>query len=285
MTSREDDKIVRDFGKEWQHFDQSHVSTEALLASFRRYFCIFPWQRLPENARGFDVGCGSGRWAKFMAPHAAILLCLDASRKAVAAARTNLANEDACHFIVADVTAPPAANSSMDFGYCLGVLHHVADPEAGLRASVRLLKPGAPFLLYLYYRLENRPMWFRALWRITDGGRRVVSRLPYVLKLTISQVIAATVYLPLARAAKYFERIGHDVSDFPLSFYRNRTFYSMRTDALDRFGTRREKRFTKADITRLMTRASLVDIEFSDSEPYWCAVGFRAAQEIAIASA
>ena len=41
------------------------------------------------------------------------------------------------------------------------------------------------------------------------------------------------------------ERLGTDVRHFPLSAYRDRSFYTMRTDALDRFGTRLERRFSR----------------------------------------
>jgi hypothetical protein len=49
----------------------------------------------------------------------------------------------------------------------------------------------------------------------------------------------------------------------------------MRTDALDRFGTRLEHRFTKSEITSMMLEAGLEDIVFSDKDPYWVAVGYR----------
>jgi hypothetical protein len=47
----------------------------------------------------------------------------------------------------------------------------------------------------------------------------------------------------------------------------------MRTDALDRFGTALEKRFTKEQIASLMVGAGLTNVRFSDSFPFWCAVG------------
>ena len=49
----------------------------------------------------------------------------------------------------------------------------------------------------------------------------------------------------------------------------------MRTDALDRFGTKLEKRFTKAKIRQMMEHAGLEKIVFSDYAPYWCAVGYK----------
>ena len=40
--------------------------------------------------------------------------------------------------------------NSMDFGYSLGVLHHIPDTKEALQKCVSKLKPGAPFLVYLY---------------------------------------------------------------------------------------------------------------------------------------
>src|ERR1019366_5221383 len=113
----------------------------------------------------------------------------------------------------------------MDFGYSLGVLHHVPDTRAGVRACVAKLKPGAPFLVYLYYAFDNRPAWFRSLWKATDVGRRVISRLPSGARNAASDVIAATVYLPLARTAALLDAAGVNVAAFPLAAYRNSPFY------------------------------------------------------------
>ena len=49
-----------------------------------------------------------------------------------------------------------------------------------------------------------------------------------------------------------------------------------RTDALGRFGTRLEQRFTASQIRAMMERAGLERVEFSPGAPYWCAVGVRA---------
>ena len=49
----------------------------------------------------------------------------------------------------------------------------------------------------------------------------------------------------------------------------------MRTDALDRFGTALEQRFTRQQIQVMMEAAGLERIQFSDLMPFWCAVGFK----------
>ena len=166
----------------------------------------------------------------------------------------------------------------MDFGYSLGVLHHIPDPQAGLRACVETLKEGAPFLVYLYYAFDNRPPWFRAVWRASDLLRRWISAAPEPLRYAASQLLALTVYWPLARVARAAERRGRSVENWPLAVYRDRSFYAMRTDALDRFGTNLEHRFTADQVRALMTAAGLTDVVVSDSVPYWCAVGFRRAE-------
>jgi hypothetical protein len=163
----------------------------------------------------------------------------------------------------------------MDFGYSLGVLHHVPDTAAGIAACARLLKPGAPLLLYLYYAFDNQPAWYRWIWSLTNLARRAISHSPSWLRYLVSQMIAATIYYPLARISLLLEKTGKNVSRMPLSAYRNLSFYTMRTDALDRFGTRLEQRFSAVQIRQMMEAAGLDRIRFSDAPPYWCAVGHR----------
>jgi hypothetical protein len=143
------------------------------------------------------------------------------------------------------------------------------------KAAVRTLKPGAPFLVHMYYAFDNRRSWYRALWRAADLVRRLVSRSPVRVKLAVTTAIAATVYLPLARTARVLSRAGIDVERLPLSFYRERSFWTMRTDAFDRFSTRLEQRFTAQEVFSMMGAAGLSDVKLAPSPPYWCAVGRR----------
>jgi SAM-dependent methyltransferase len=266
-----DDATVAGFGDEWSTFDQSALDPGELDALFAQYFAVFPWEALPGGAVGFDLGCGSGRWAGRVAPRVGTLHCVDASAAALAVARRNLATHPNCVFHHASVEDTGLAEGAMDFGYSLGVLHHVPDTVAAIASCARLLKPGAPLLLYLYYAFDNRPAWYRVLWRASDLLRRVLSCAPHPVKLGASAVIALGVYLPLARLAKLAGR-----PNMPLAYYADRSFYTMRTDAYDRFGTRLEQRFTRVEIESMMRAAGLTDIAFSDREPYWCAVGRRA---------
>jgi ubiquinone/menaquinone biosynthesis C-methylase UbiE len=271
--SAERTDVIEGFGDEWTRFDQTGMTDQERLAVFEGYFEVFPWDDLPEDATGFDLGCGSGRWAIHVAPRVGTLHCVDPS-DAINVARRNLSGHNNVVFHRRTAAQLPFEPESMDFGYSLGVLHHVADTETALRAAVRALKPGAPLLVYLYYAFDNRPPWFRALWRVSDVARKVIARQPSAIRHLTCDGLAAGVYYPLARGAAVAERLGINVDHWPLSAYRHRSFYMMRTDSLDRFGTRLEKRYTREQMEALLRDAGLSDIQFCSSV-FWCAVGTR----------
>ena len=274
MNTNIDKKVVEGFGDEWSRFDQSALENSELQRMFDNYFNIFPWEKLDSEAVGFDLGCGSGRWAKLVAPRVGKLFLFDPSADALDVAKNNLKDAENCNFQIAGAENMPLDENSCDFGYSLGVLHHIPDTEAGLRACVSKLKTGAPFLLYLYYSFDNRPAWFRLLWKMSNAIRRIVCQLPHGLRYAISQILAALVYFPLARTAWALEKLGVNVAQFPLSQYRNNSFYVMRNDALDRFGTSLEQRFSKKEMREMMERCDLFDITFSTTS-FWTALGYK----------
>jgi SAM-dependent methyltransferase len=275
MKENIDKKTVDGFGDEWERFAQDLLKPDELNERFNEYFSIFPWDELPANSIGFDMGCGSGRWADLVAEKVGTLNCVDPSERALNVARKNLSKRKNCNFFLDSVDALKFENNSQDFGYSLGVLHHIPDTKSALKSCVDKLKPGAPFLLYLYYAFDNRPLWYRLLWRMAEILRYLISRLPYGLRYFLSQIIAFFIYFPLTRVSILIERMGFNVSNFPLSYYRNYSFYTMRTDALDRFGTRLEKRFSKASIEEMMKSCGLTNIKFSSRAPYWVSLGYK----------
>jgi len=269
-----DSKTVKSFAEEWQRFDQSGMNEEEAAKVFHDYFSVFPWSTLPKNAEGFDMGCGSGRWARLAAPRVGKLHCIDPS-DAIKVARKSLADYSNVSFHQVSVNAGCLPNDSQDFGYSLGVLHHVPDTVAAIKSCVSVLKPGAPLLLYLYYAFDNRPLWFKALWRCSNFIRGFISRLPDGMKHVFTDPIAVMVYWPLARVCILLEKMGLEVSGLPLAYYRHHSLYTMRTDARDRFGTPLEHRFTKRKISDMMDEAGLSGLRFSEKAPFWCVVGFK----------
>ena len=274
MDSNVDFSVVNDFGHEWEVMNQEGLPDDERKELFDEYFSLFPWDSLPEDSQGFDAGCGSGRWAALVSLRVGNLHCVDPS-SAIYVARKNLAKSKNCNFHKTTVGDMPFKDGSMDFGYSLGVLHHIPDTQKAMQDCTKKLKQGAPFLVYLYYAFDNQPLWFKACWKVSDIGRNIISKLPNRPKFIVSQLIAAVVYYPLAKIALGLEKLGCKVHSIPLSAYRDKSFYTMRTDALDRFGTKLEQRFTREQIRKMMENSDLENIEFRPNTPFHCAIGYK----------
>ena len=174
-----DKKVIEEFGEEWTKFDYSHIDVKKLNENFNQYFNIFPWDKLPKNAVGFDMGCGTGRWAQFV--KVKTLNCIEPSDAIDVAKKNLIKNKNVAFF--RETTENCSLNlASQDFGYCLRVLHHIPDTQKALKDCTRLLKPGAPILLYLYYSFENKPIWFKFLWKVSDYIRKFISISPKPVK-------------------------------------------------------------------------------------------------------
>ena len=269
-----DKKTVKSFGEEWVHFNQSGMTNDEASKIFKSYFSIFPFDKLSKFSEGFDMGCGSGRWAKFIAPKVGLLHCVDPSN-AIQVAQKKLEKFKNVVYHKKSLAKSGLNEKSQDFGYSLGVLHHVPNTKSAINSCVKLLKPGAPFLLYIYYNFDNRPAWFRYLWILSNYIRLIVNKFPKFLKFITCDLIAIFVYYPISRLALILNIIGFDIKNFPLYSYRSKSFYVMRTDARDRFGTPLEKRFTKKEIYEMMVQSGLEKIKFKNGSPFWTAIGFK----------
>lgn len=268
--------VIVGFGDEWERFNQRQLTAAERQKIFDDYFATFPWANLLEGKKGADIGCGSGRWAAVMTPRVGWLTCVDGSDRALKVAVKNLTEYKNVDFKHASVDSLPFVDGELDFAYSLGVLHHVPDIRGALREVARTLRTGGYFFVYLYYAFDNRPPWFRIIWRITDLVRRQISHLPRTPRFLVCEAIAAIIYWPLARLAALFRRLKLPTKNFPLVYYSDKSFYVMRTDALDRFGTRLEKRYTQNEIVSLLSDAGFEKISFSDQAPYWCALAIKA---------
>ena len=86
-TQNTEQKVIKDFGDEWSAYPQDNLEGDELNEIFKKYFSIFPQPFLNSESVGFDMGCGSGRWAKFIAPKVKKLTCIDPSSKSLDVAK------------------------------------------------------------------------------------------------------------------------------------------------------------------------------------------------------
>jgi ubiquinone/menaquinone biosynthesis C-methylase UbiE len=271
-----DHETVKAFGEEWDRFND--FSDEEVQNIGQEYFDIVTEAHLNQNSLVLDVGCGSGRWSVFASKRARFIEAIDPS-DAVLNAFSKTKRIPNIRITKAGVDLIPFPDNSFDFVFSLGVLHHIPDTQKAMNACIQKLKPGGYFLVYLYYDLDNRGILFRSLFQGVNLTRKIISRSPFIIKKFLCDVIAAAVYLPLAKSGKLIKAVtkGEGYKKIPLSYYHDKSFYVMRNDSLDRFGTPLEQRYKKEEIEEMMKKAGLTGIVFSEKPPYWHALGKKIA--------
>ncbi|MFN3916280.1 MAG: class I SAM-dependent methyltransferase [Flavobacteriales bacterium] len=260
-------KTVQSFGEEWIKFNS--FTEEELTRAGDEYFDIVPSGLLNENTTVLDAGCGTGRWSRYMSRFGCPIEAIDPSEAIIPAVKWNK-DKPTIRFTHASIDSMPFTDNSFDFVICLGVLHHIPDTEKALQDLVKKIKPGGHLLLYLYYSLDNRGWAFRAIFGLVNFKRKMVSKLPGKLKRLVCDLIAIFVYLPLVLLSKFFGIFSEKLANkIPLSYYRNKSWRIIRNDALDRFGTPLEHRFSQQQIAEMLQRARMDKIIFSENTPYW----------------
>ncbi|RDC64105.1 class I SAM-dependent methyltransferase [Adhaeribacter pallidiroseus] len=264
---------VESFGEEWSKFN--FFDDQEISQIGNDYFDIVDEVMLNHNSYVLDVGCGTGRWTKYVSGRAGFVEAIDPSQ-AVASAANLLKNEKNVRITQASVETIPFADNAFDFVFSLGVLHHIPDTFEAMQSCVKKVKIGGFFLVYLYYSLDNRGFLYKLLFQISNLFRVLISKLPQKLKAFVCDLIAFFIYLPFVLISRIVENIAFlkkFIEYIPLSYYRKVSFNVIRNDALDRMGTPLEQRFSKKEINDMLIRAGLTDIQFSHNAPYWHAVG------------
>ncbi len=249
------------FGAEWKAHGEmlpEHVK------EFDQYFDLMDLHSLA-GARVMDLGCGSGRWSFRMKDRCRELVLVDFS-EAIFVARENLRDAPHALFFKGDLTQLPFAADCADFLFCLGVLHHLPIPCLD---AVRSLKKYAPrILIFLYYALDNRPIYFRAILAGVSGVRLVLSHIRWpVFRTLFSLAGTLLIYLPLVALGHLLDLIGLGRYVPLYEFYRNKSLRRIQQDVYDRFFTRIEQRVSRAQILEL--KSDFSNVVISEDLPYW----------------
>ncbi len=267
-----DKKVVDEFGAEWLKFND--FTDKRIKIAAGEYFDIIDNTIVNKNTYALDIGCGSGRWTKYLAAKAGFIEAVDPS-DAIFAADNLLRNVENVRLSKASVDTLPFPDETFDFAMSVGVLHHIPNTQQALIDCVRKVKKGGYFYLYLYYNLDERGPIFRTLFRLTDIIRNIICKFPSGLKKFVCDILAVIIYMPLILFAKFlsFVNLKKLSKKIPLSAYSNKPFFIIRNDSLDRFGTRLEQRFSRNQIEEMMTKSGLGQILVSAGIPFYHAIG------------
>ncbi|MCD8570397.1 MAG: class I SAM-dependent methyltransferase [Alphaproteobacteria bacterium] len=135
-----DPETVSAFNDQWRVFETRQGTKDEQRIYFDQFFSVFPWEKINKQSKGVEIGCGTGRFAQFVAPEVGHLTLVDAAPQAIEATKRTLAEFDNCTFINAPVGEAQIEPESMDFGYSFGVLHHIPDTPKAMRDSIKFLE-------------------------------------------------------------------------------------------------------------------------------------------------
>jgi SAM-dependent methyltransferase len=268
-----DETTVKSFGEEWKAFH--NFDDKELNRIGDEYFDVVTPAMCGPDKIAADFGCGTGRWTKYFSNRVGAIAAIDPSDAIFTAAKV-LEKTENTFLYKASIDSLPFPNNYFDFGFSLGVLHHIPDTGMAMNACVQKIKPGGYFLVYLYYNFDNRGKFFRFIYWLSNLIRLVVSKMPGKVKRIICDILAVVLYMPFVGLCRVLRHLGvaeRFRQKIPLQIYEKASFYIIRNDTLDRFGTPLEQRFTRPQITDMMTNAGLTDIHFSPHAPFWHAVG------------
>ena len=266
-------KVIHDFGQEWARYNYlSDKSEVELNEQFEAYCKPLDLSKFNDKtAIAADFGAGSGRWSARMSKYFSKIYAIEPSDGANKVLQKRFAYDPKIEILKETVESNSLPLESLDLAFSLGVLHHIPDTSLAIKQISEKIKPGGYFLCYLYYKLDDKPQFYRFIFSLVNILRYGISKLPFVLKKYLCNFLAIMIYYPLAKTSKYLIKIGVSVSNIPLHHYADMSFEMMANDALDRFGTKLEQRFNKEEIIQMLREANfnLDTLKFSENEPFW----------------
>lgn len=245
------------FGYSWAIF---HDILPEHREQFLRWTAALP-RDLWKGARFLDAGCGIGRnshWAMLEGAWGGV--AFDVDDRSLAAARENLgrhANLEVRRQSIYDIPE----ESAFDIAFSIGVIHHLAEPEAALRQMIRATKPGGHVLIWVYGR-ENMG-W---LTRYFDPLRKALfSRMPLRLVYHLSLYPSAALWLAL--------RLGLSRLEY-YRLLRRFTFAHLRAIVFDQMIPRIAHYWPREFVEALLRNAGLEDIRMVHvNDMSWSAAG------------
>jgi len=169
VLAESDRRTARAFGYEWTRYRE-------IGDRYRQQF--LDWIRPVETdffggRTVLEGGCGKGRHTRLAAEFGARdVVAVDLS-EAVDTAFANTRDLESAHIVQADVHSMPV-RPVFDYGFSVGVLHHLPDPEQGFASLVSKIRPGGHVSAWVYGREGNG--WIVHF--VTPVRKSVTSRLP-----------------------------------------------------------------------------------------------------------
>ena len=150
MTSTLEEVTGKLFGGLWTSLNDQQYRESVELFTKRAIANNFDLDWL-KGKKCLDAGCGSGRYSVAMALHgAASVTAVDVSDTGLAEASRRASEFPSITFQKASVLDLPFEDSTFDFVWSAGVIHHTSDFDKALSELTRVLKPRGKLFLLVY---------------------------------------------------------------------------------------------------------------------------------------
>jgi SAM-dependent methyltransferase len=234
------EKTASSFGFEWAKFKDIFDSYEANFLSY-----ISPIDKeFFKDKLVLDAGCGAGRHSYFAAKYGAKVVAFDLSKEVVRVASGNLKG------LNAEVLQSDMYNFSypqkFDYIFCIGVLHHLPDPQEGFSKLVSLLKENGTISIWVYGKKNNKLAQY-----IYEPLRKITTLIPH-------RILYCSV-LPIALLVEITNRLKLPI----FSYYAVFPFKTKWNDAFDVFSAPSAKYYDLHEIEDWFKQAGLRDVKVS----------------------
>lgn len=129
QDSNVDLDVLDSFAQEWNKFhDFSDTEIDKLGGM---YFDILNDTNINKESYCIDIGCGTGRWTKYLLPKIGFMEAVDPSN-AIFSADVLLGDAKKVRLSQAATDNLPFDDESFDFGMSIGVLHHIPNTRQAL---------------------------------------------------------------------------------------------------------------------------------------------------------
>ncbi len=146
-----------------------------------------------------ELGCGNASLLVHMTAWSPARLVGVDLGESVKSAKQNMAATGFRDWSVNQADLTTFDSDGFDLVYCIGVLHHLAEPRKGLEAVIRNTKPGGRFHCWVYAREGNAVIRY-----LVEPLRRLCSRLPWWVT---KYLVATPLVLPYFLYAKSLARL------------------------------------------------------------------------------
>jgi SAM-dependent methyltransferase len=188
-------KTIADFGEQWQSFrdNPGYYGSAKLLADI--FGPLLTLHEL-EGARVADIGSGTGRIVNMLLDARAKHVYAVEPSAAMAVLRENVAARAEQVTCIEGVGERLPGGLDLDFVVSIGVLHHIPEPAAVVRAAFAALRPGGQLLVWLYGREGNE-----SYLRLALPLKRITTHIPHfgLIAVSYAGVFALDVYIAMCR--------------------------------------------------------------------------------------